>query len=253
MLLPLPPWVPILGPFGLSSFTLAALLGALGGRWLARRLAGVGDGAAALRAAVDAALTPLAVGAVVGGRLGNQLLVPDLTWRDPLVWFAVTGASLSYAGALVGAGAALWWSRRAGQPSWLALADLLAPGAALGLAVGWLGMPGTGRPAPPPFGLVLGGGPSVVPLQLYGLVGFALLALLLTWQYPRRDYLGQNVASLVALGSAFRFVLGFAVPGPLSYGNWSLTQWGDVVLAAFGIAMALRLDARGRPARRVPS
>lgn len=240
-LLPLPQYIPLLGPFGVSGFLLAALAGGVAGRALTGRLL---RDRPALRAPTLESLVPLLLGALVGGRLGNQLAIPDLRWAQPLTWLSATGTSLSYAGAVVGALLAVWWSLRprpAGER--LAVLDALAPGVALALGIGWLGMPALGRPEAA-FRAPLYGGVGVQPVQLYGLLGFAGLAALLWWQRDRLDYAGQGLVTLVALGSAFRFVLGFAVPAPLALPPWSATQLADAALALLALGAALRWGHR---------
>lgn len=237
--LPLPPYVHIAGPFGVSGFVLAAGVGIAAGYLLtAYLLRAVPE----QRASVLGSIVPLLLGALVGGRLGNQLVIPDLRWREPFTWLAATGTSLSYAGALLCAGAAVWWSLGSAAAGLrLAVLDALAPGAALGIAVGWLGVPALGSPTAA-FRPPLYGGIGVQPIQIYGALGFTAIALWLIWQHRRLDFRGQGFATFIALMSAFRFVLGFAVPSPQLLPHWSATQVGDAVLAILGMGCALWLQ-----------
>jgi prolipoprotein diacylglyceryltransferase len=249
---PLPPFVPLVGGLGTSPLALAALAGllcawAVVGRLLNRAARG-GPGGEALVQAVGAAWLPGLAGALVGGRLANQVVAPDLRWDVPLTWLAVTGTSLSFAGALSGAALGAWWGMRAlpAGARWAAL-DVLAPGAAAALAVGWLGLPAVGRQTGLPWGWPVGGGLAVHPVQLYGLVGFGALAALLGWQLPRRDFPGQNAVTFAVLAAALHFTLGFYAQTTPVLGPWSAAQLGDAAWVAAGLALTARLGADTAP------
>ncbi len=242
-LLPLPQYIPVAGPFGVSGFSIAAAAGIAAGRLLLGRLLRARPD---VRAEAVEVILPALVGALLLGRLANQVVVPDLRWHQPLTWFAASGTSLSYAGALPGAGLAVWWSLR-GRP-WarrLAVFDALAPAAALAVAVGWLGVPALGNPTAV-FRAPLYGGIGVQPIQLYGAFGFAAIAAWLVWAYGRSDFPGQNLVTFVALMSAFRFVLGFLVPAPPLVPPWSAAQAADAVLALLGMGASLLLQRSAR-------
>lgn len=243
-LLPLSQYIRVAGPFGVSGFALTAAAGAVAGRGVLQALL---RGGSPLRAEVLEVLLPLLLGALVGGRLGNQVVLPDLNWRQPLTWLSASGTSLSYAGALIGAGVAVWWSLGA-RPlrHRLQVLDLLAPAAAAGIAIGWLGVPALGH-ASAAFHPPLYGGVGVQPVQLYGAVGFAAIAAWLWRQASVLDFPGQNLATFVALMSAFRFVLGFLVPGPVVFGPWSAAQVADAVLALVGLVGGLLLQRLDQP------
>lgn len=234
-LLPLPEYVRLAGPFGVSGFALAAVAGMAAGRLLLGQL--LQRRPQVLADAADS-LLPGLLGALVLGRLANQLAIVDLRWSQPLTWFAASGTSVSYAGAVVGAAVAggLALRGKSAARRW-AVADALAPAAALGVAVGWLGVPALGRPTawlhPPLYG-----GLGVQPVQLYGCAGFLAIAAYLWWAYGRLDFPGQNAASFLCLMSAFRFVLGFLVPGPVWLGPWTAAQVGDGLLALAGLGAA---------------
>jgi hypothetical protein len=225
----LPQVIPLFG-LQLSGLLVAAAAGLACGAALCLVLARRG-GSEPLADAGAAAL-PLLAGALIGARLANQLLSVDLQPADPATWFLFTGTSVSFGGALVGgaAGALLGLRRLPAARRWAAL-DLLAAGAALAVAVGWLGLSGPSR--------------LPVPASDLGLAGFAGLAALLGWQWPRRDYAGQNAATFVVLASALRFALGFALQAPPLLGPWSLTQLGDAATGLAGLALTACLAARG--------
>ncbi len=247
LLFPLPSFLKLYGPLGISSFALCGIAGAFGGRLLVHRLQR-GSVLEKLQA-VEAALTPLFVGALIGARLFNQVAVADLVWYNPLSWIRVTGNSLSFTGGLVGAVAAVWWAGRRRGDS-LAVLDALAPGAALALAAGWLGVPAVGRITQLPWALPVAAGFGVQPVQPYGFAGFAAIAAALSWQASRLEFAGQNLASFVLLTAAFRFLLGFAEQAPRFFGPWSLAQVGDAATVLAGLALLawLRRDRGTVPA-----
>lgn len=259
MVLPLPTFIPLLGPFGVSGFALAAVAGVLAGSALNWRI--LRREPDIVRQAYVGSFEAMIIGLVVYARLANQLWTQDMVWNAPLTWLLVTGDSLSYAGGLLGVIAGLMWSlRRHPRRAALAVAvsDALAPGAALAIAVGWLGVPVLGRITTVPWRLPVAPGVGVQPIQIYGLVAFGAVAAYLAWQSRRLDYPGQNLVTFVVLISAFRFVVGFFEQTPPAWGPWSLAQVADIGLALSALAAgvllrspmaeALRLDGAGKEA-----
>lgn len=245
LLFPLPSFVKVYGPLGVSSLTLSGVAGTLAGRFLTSRVHR--RAASAFRETLDLVLGPLLLGLLAGARLFNQFAVGDLVWYNPFSWVRVTGYSLSFTGGLVGAVVAVLWfvgRRREGSP--LAILDALAPGAALAVAIGWLGVPVLGRITHLPWALPVGPGVGIQPVQLYGFLGFAAIAAALSWQSSRMDYVGQNFISFVLLMAAFRFLLGFTEQTPAVVGPWSLTQLADAgtVLMGLGLTAWVRRPAR---------
>lgn len=246
-MLPLPTFIHLYGPLGVSSFALTGILGWLAGLMITRRR--LRGGPPALRDAVELVLTPLVVGVVAGGRLANQVVTQDLVWYSVRTWVLVTGQSLSFVGGLVGAVTAIWWSTRRlsgiGLPSVL---DALAPGASVAVAIGWVGVPVMGKVTSLPWALPVAPGTGVQPVQLYGLLGFAALAWLLHTQAKHLDYPGQNFVTFVVLGAALRFVIAFGEQSPALLGPWSAAQLGDALTALAGLVLIGRLARPGRSA-----
>lgn len=276
----LPPFIPLVGGLGTSGLALAGLVGlAAAWGWLTlqwraqpsaspsrpRPTAPAAPHAAAMegaplataarppisevRAAVEAAIVPMLLGTLIGGRLLNQIAVPDLQLSAPTSWLAVTGSSMSFTGVLAGLAAAAWWTLRTRPAAvrWAAL-DTLAPAVALVVAIGWLGLPIVGRQTQWPWGWPAAPGILVQPVQIYGCLAFLAIAAYLAWQGPRSDYLGQNAATLLALAGAVRFVLAFAAQATPTIGPWTLTQLGDAATVAAGLVLAAVLG-RTAPAR----
>ena len=144
-------WVHDLDPYALMLweggpirwYGLAYLAGFLIGFLLLRRIVAVGVTPLRREDIGDLVVT-LAIGVVVGGRLGYTIFYkPELwtTWSDTPPWWGVLmlqGGGMSSHGGILGtiAAAAFWsWRRRVDLPHVL---DLLAFGAPLGLGVGRL-------------------------------------------------------------------------------------------------------------------
>ncbi len=237
MRLPLPTYLPITGSVGASGLALTALLGLAVGLVVIRLTPGP--------PAPRANWAVLALGLLVGGRLANQIAAPDLIWHEPTTWLAITGYSLSLTGALVGASAALWLALpRTARPQWRATLDRLAPGASAAIAVGWVGVPVLGRVTTWPWGLPIGPGTAVQPVQLYGLVGFGLLAAWLGATASHRAYPGEGFIRLAVIGSLLHFLIGFAEQTNRVLGPWTWAQIGDAALAVAGLALAARWSRR---------
>ncbi len=251
LLFPLPSFVKVYGPLGVSSLTLCGIAGTLAGRFLTNRL---NRGAASsFRETLELVLGPLLLGLVVGSRLLNQFAVGDLVWYNPFSWVHVTGFSLSFTGGLVGAVVTVVWFLVQGRDARpLAVLDALAPGAALAVAIGWLGVPVLGRITHVPWAPAVSPGVAIQPVQLYGCLGFVAIAAALSWQSSRLDYEGQNFISFVLLMAAFRFLLGFTEQTPAALGPWSLTQVADAATVVAGLGLAAWIRRPERPARGTP-
>lgn len=122
-------------------YGLSYLLGFVIGFLLVRRVAQVGKSALRPQQVADLIIL-LAIGVVVGGRLGYVIFYqPALLWtffdHVPL-WGALAlqeGGMASHGGMLGAVGAAMWFARRHGL-DWAFTIDLLAFGAPLGLFFG---------------------------------------------------------------------------------------------------------------------
>lgn len=197
--------------------------------------------------------------AVVGGRalyvIQNEL--PDLA-RDPLHALAIWHGGLSFYGGLVTGIVALWFfARRRGLDFGLT-ADLVAPAAAAGQAIGHIGCliggDSYGLPTSGPLAVIYRNSaamaPQGVPLhptQLYEAVALGLLALAL---WAGRERLGRigigAVAAVYLVGNgAIRFGLFFLRDDVVVLGGLTVAQLFAIGVAAVGIAwlIALRRSA----------
>ena len=133
------------------------------------------------------------IGTVIGGRLG-QVLLYDLSFyaEHPAEILRIWKGGMSFHGALIGAGLAIWYfARRAHVPA-LTSMDLCCAGMPLGLIIGrlanFINSEHWGRPSDVPWAMVFpNGGPlSRHPSQLYeafleGAVMYVIIRLATHW------------------------------------------------------------------------
>jgi phosphatidylglycerol:prolipoprotein diacylglycerol transferase len=128
-----------------------------------------------------------------------------------------------YGGLLLALGASALYLRKAKLPAWV-VADLAAPGIALGQSIGRLGCLSAGccygKPTNLPWAITFTnqyaydnvGVPLNVPLhptQIYESAATLLLFLYLTWRLARRHFTGQIILEYLALYAAARFFIEF--------------------------------------------
>jgi phosphatidylglycerol---prolipoprotein diacylglyceryl transferase len=171
-----------LGPLNLSTGGLLLLLAAVAAFQLALRAADR-RGGPALAEQVEAAALPVALGALLGGRLWYGLFNWDLYGPNPGLFLAPRIADLAWPGALLGGALACWlWARhRSDEPLALADAAALALPAAHAIASVGLLLSGEafGQATNLPWGIPLFGAvrhPTQLYYALAALVSWALLA-----------------------------------------------------------------------------
>ena len=198
------------------------------------------------------------VAALVGGRvlylLQNDL--PDLT-AHPLHFFAIWHGGLSFYGGLVAALAALWvFARRRGLVFGTA-ADIVAPAAAAGQAIGHIGCfvggDSYGLPTTLPWAVTYTNPGAMAPLgvplhptQLYEAVGLGVLALALWLGRDRLAQVGPGaVAAAYLVGNAaIRFGLFFLRDDVVVAGGLKVAQIIAVGIALAGVAWFVGLGVR---------
>jgi len=236
-----------LGPLTLRSYGLMMALGFLCGMllaaWLYRRRGHDPEAIFDITAWVM-------VGSIVGARLMYVAVQPAEFEAQPWTMLAVWQGGLVYYGGLIGACGAAWlWDRRR-HGGWDVI-DALAPGLALGQALGRVGcfLNGCcyGR-ASQSCGLVFPGvsAQPVLPTQLYESAGCLLLALGLAWVHAHRRFKGQVFALYLILYAFLRFGLellrGDAERGTLLGLPWlSPGQWTSLLALAAGLVLLKRL------------
>jgi phosphatidylglycerol:prolipoprotein diacylglycerol transferase len=232
---------------------LGLLLGLAVAWWQARRLAALDNPGVV----VDAAFWSI-LGGVVGGRAGYVLAQQEyFTYHPQEVWQVWLGG-LSWHGAFLGGVVTLlvWHTLRAWlaprppdggprrlPPPLLALTDALAPGLALGTALGWVGcfLAGVGHG-------VVSYGPLTYNLpDLYGVyarrfatqplaVVWSLLVFALLWFLGRRARQGVNTFAYLFLAFGGDLLLAFTrADETLYWGSWRAGQAVDAVLAVAGL------------------
>jgi phosphatidylglycerol:prolipoprotein diacylglycerol transferase len=236
------------------TYTVALIAGMAVGMWIAYRRAR--ERLPAPEAVLDAGFWAL-LGGVLGGRAG-YVFAKWAYYVDHLSRAAdVREGGLSWHGALIGGcvALALWYGirRRTGPsvPGWRDLADVVAPGLALGGAFGWLGALLTGSAygaeasgyAPPLSWLTASlpdiygvRSPRFVTQPLMIVWSLALWGLL--WGLRRRLPRGALFALYLLLYALGDFAVAFLRgDGTWHFGLW-LSQWAAMVEVCAGVVLA---------------
>jgi phosphatidylglycerol:prolipoprotein diacylglycerol transferase len=255
-----------LGPFTLHSYGVLVALAFLAGLQAAITLA--------RRAGLDAdAVSSTAIYAAIAGIVGAKvfLVLNDFAYyRDhPGQIFSLAtlqAGGVFFGGIVVALAVAAWQMRKRGLPA-LQVADTLAPGAALGHAIGRVGcfLAGCcwGKPASLPWAVTFTDpaahelvgvplGVALHPTQLYEAAAEAVIFAVLWRRFGREHREGSILGLYLVLYCSFRFLVEFlrdpaerAFPfgGPLSS-----TQWVAAGLVGAGAyLMAFRRGAAARP------
>jgi len=237
-----------LGPLTLHTYGVLLAVAFLAGLMVAARQA--------KKAGLDAnRLTDMAVYVLIAGLVGAKAMLVIVEWpyysKHPgeiLSWAILQSGGVFYGGLLAAFPVAWWYARRHQLDGWQT-ADALAPGVAIGQAIGRLGCLAAGccfgRPTKVAWAITFRdvyvsrqtGTPVDVPLhptQVYeSLAAFAIFGFLL-WLSSRRRFPGQVVLVYVALYSAARFVIEFfrgdPARGTVFNGALSTSQFVAILL-----------------------
>ncbi len=253
-----------IGPLAVHWYGLMYAVGFLGGWWLGRMRARASWRPIRPEQMDDLVLF-VAIGVIVGGRLGYMLFYgTGQLADDPLSLFRVWEGGMSFHGGLIGVLITVWlFARRIGR-TFMEVIEFVAPLIPIGLAAGRIGnfINGElwGAPTDMPWGMVyppLGPTPRH-PSQLYefALEGVALFAIL--WWFSRRPRPTGAIAGMFLLGyGAFRFLVEFVrLPDAhIGYLAWGWVTMGQVLTLPMIVAGAaiLAWAYRGTAARRVSS
>jgi phosphatidylglycerol:prolipoprotein diacylglycerol transferase len=267
--IPFPAFDPILvsiGPFAIRWYALAYIGGLMIGWWLTRRLVSTPSlwgGTPPMKPAdLDDALFWIALGVILGGRLGFVLVYNfDYYSQHPIDALMVWRGGMSFHGGFLGTVVAMiLFARSRGIPTW-SLFDLVAATVPIGLFLGrianFINGELWGRIADVPWAVVFpNGGPLPRhPSQLYqaGLEGiglFALAMIAIRLGALRRPGL---VASLFATGYGIARCVGelFRQPDPqigFLWGDLTMGMLLSLPMIAVGVfftVRALRQPAKG--------
>ena len=162
----------------------------------------------------------LAVGVIVGGRLGYILFYEymDLTAyiKNPLEIIATWHGGMSFHGGLIGCVITVWlFSRRRKMP-FAAVADSAIVTCPIGLGLGRLGnfINGEllGRPSDLPWAMIYPGGGAIPrhPTQLYEALAEGLLLFIIMWRLRKKPFKdGTMVGLFLIFYGILRFIIEF--------------------------------------------
>jgi len=205
-----------LGPLNVHWYGLMYLVGLGGGWWLATRRARR-PGAVMNEQQVGDLVFWVALGVILGGRLGYVLFYNfDQFLQQPLSLFAVWEGGMAFHGGLIGVILAMLLFARKQGLKFFQVADFVAPLVPIGLGAGRIGnfINGElwGRATDLPWGMQFPGAGEVYrhPSQLYqfALEGVALFALLWWFSSRPRPIMAVSGLFLVGYGS-FRILVEF--------------------------------------------
>ncbi len=198
--------------------------------------------------------------ALVGAKI--LLLLSDYQYysqnlREIFSLSTLRSTGVYYGGLLLALGSAIWYLIKKRLPAWI-MADLAAPGIALGQAIGRIGCLSAGccygKPTHMPWGITFTsqyayenvGVPLNIPLhptQIYESVGAFCLFAFLMWRLSKKHIAGQILLEYLALYALLRFAIeffrdddrGFVLYGLLSTSQFIaiLTFLGSVAAYCF--------------------
>ena len=260
------PVVLALGPVKIHWYGLTYLIGMLAGWWLARvRVKKPGSEWTA--AQVDDLLFYVALGVILGGRVGYILFYGFDNWLgDPLALLRLWEGGMSFHGGFLGVLLAMYLYGRKHQRGFFQLTDFIAPFIPLGLFAGRIGnfINGElwGKVTDLPWGmqlrcdqfvhvcrdkLLLPPGtelsPPLHPNQLYEALLEGALLFLILWLFSARPTPRMAVSALFLIGyGSFRFMIEFVrMPdvhiGYLAGGWFTMGQLLSLPMIIIGVWM----------------
>ncbi|MGI9951752.1 prolipoprotein diacylglyceryl transferase [Moorellaceae bacterium AZ2] len=235
-----------LGPLPINTFGFMIALGTLAAVFIIYREA-KRKGLNAEKI-LDFALWAIILG-IVGARIGYVLIAdPVYYWQNPWKFFHLQEGGLSIHGAIIGGIlAGLLFSRLYRIPFWR-LADTVAPGLALGIAIGRIGCDVFGRPMskPWPWG-VLVYGQWLHPAQVYEFVLDYFLFFYLWRKRKKITYDGQLFLHFTALYAAIRGIVEFTRYNPPFFGPLSVAHAASLLFIIAAVLVSVVLRHRSRP------
>jgi phosphatidylglycerol:prolipoprotein diacylglycerol transferase len=257
-----------LGPLTIHTYGLLLALAFIAGIWLASRNA------------AKVGLNPDSIwnlgliiifSALVGAKF--LLFISEYSYysanpREIFSLATLRSSGVYYGGLLLALAASAWYLHKTKLPSWR-VADITAPGIALGQAIGRIGCLSAGccygKPTQLPWGITFTdpysaenvGVPLNIrlhPTQLYESLGAMILFAYLMWRLKRKHFAGQIILEYLILYAALRFVIEFFRGdddrGFVLHGLLSTSQFIGI-LTILGSAVAFIILRRRR--RETPS
>ena len=205
------------GPFEVHWYGLMYLIGFVGGCALGYQRSKYREGIGWRPAQMSDLLFYIALGIVLGGRIGYTLLYNFGGFiDDPVVIFRIWQGGMSYHGGMIGVLVAMWLYGRHTGRTFFQVTDFIAPLIPFGLAAGRLGnfINGElwGRPTDLPWGMVF---PFVDsqprhPSMLYQFMLEGVVFFILLWLYSRKPRPTMAVSGMyLLLYGIFRFAVEF--------------------------------------------
>ncbi|HYK88608.1 MAG TPA: prolipoprotein diacylglyceryl transferase [Acidobacteriota bacterium] len=209
--------------------------------------------------------------ALVGAKV--LLFLSDYSYysQNPREIFSLStlrSSGVYYGGLLLALGASALYLQRVKLPAWN-VADLAAPGIALGQAIGRLGCLSAGccygKPTSLPWGITFTnkyayenvGVPLNTPLhptQIYEALATFLLFVFLTWRLSRKHFAGQIILEYLFSYAAIRFVVEFFRDDERGFVLNGLLSTSQLIgLATLLVSVALFFYLRGRRAEATES
>lgn len=239
------------GPLTLHTYGVLLAIAFLAGLWIAGR--------EARRAGLDPTrVTDLGVYVLIAGLVGAKVMLVLVEWpmykANPGEFLSIFQSGGVFYGGLLGALPVAWWYVKRHKLDGWSTADVLAPGVAIGQAIGRLGCFAAGcchgRPADVPWAVRYTdlyaartvGTPMdtpVHPTQIYETLATALILVFLLWLAPRKRFPGQVALSYFGLYAVARFGLEF-YRGDLARGFFfgGLLSTSQVIAIAMLLAVA---------------
>lgn len=248
-----------LGPLAVHWYGIMYAVGFISGWWLGRYRARR-PWSPLQPQQVDDLVLFVAVGVVIGGRVGYMLFYGlDQLLANPLTLFQIWHGGMSFHGGLLGVIAMTWWFAWRIKTSFWRMTDFVAPLIPIGLGAGRIGnfINGElwGAPTSLPWGMVYPGlGPQPRhPSQLYEFLLEGVLLFALLWLFSRRPRPTCAVSGLFLLCyGVFRFLVEFVrMPDPqlgyLAFGWLTMGQVLSLPMIIAGLGL-LAWAYRGRRA-----
>jgi phosphatidylglycerol:prolipoprotein diacylglycerol transferase len=234
------------------------LVGFVGG-WLGARMHARRPGSLIRPEHVDDIVFYVAVGAIVGGRVGYMLIYGlSQLIADPLSIIRVWEGGMSFHGGFAGVLVAMWLYGRAIKQPFFVVMDFVAPWTAIGLGAGRLGnfINGElwGKPtSPDAWWAVIVDGEARHASQLYELFleGIVLFVVLLLYSRKPRPMMAVSALFLIIYGVS-RFIIEFVrVPdaqmGYLALGWVTMGQVLSAPMILFGLLLWVLAHRRQAP------